>query len=186
MLIFARFITLCVQAWALYLLILNIKACWHKLLMLPLNRWENQIRTRTKIQSTRTLEPRQSKISPWLAKRSPELLGMSSHHRDWRWLATASRLPLAAGDLPACQHARRHQMLLRHLDRQLRWKLIGTTGGDIVTGLPASSLFVYSGYPAVARFITDQKVRVHGGIQIQQQQQWLLPSVLWKRPFSQY
>ena len=33
-------------------------------------------------------------------------------------------------------------------------------GGDIVTGLPASSLFVYSGYPAVARFITDQKVRV--------------------------
>ena len=70
--------------------------------------------------------------------------------------------------------------------RTQRWKLIGTTGGDIVTGLPASSLFVYSGYPAVARFITDQKVRVHGGIQIQQQQQWLLPSVLWKRPFSQY
>ena len=41
--------------------------------MLPLNCWENQIRTRTKIQSTRTQEPRQSKISPWLAKRSPEL-----------------------------------------------------------------------------------------------------------------
>ena len=37
---------------------------------------------------------------------------------------------------------------------------LGPTGGDIVTGLPASSLFVYSGYPAVARFITDQKVRV--------------------------
>ena len=32
--------------------------------------------------------------------------------------------------------------------------------GEIVTGLPASSLFVYSGYPAVARFITDQKARV--------------------------
>ena len=37
---------------------------------------------------------------------------------------------------------------------------LGPTGGDIVTGLPASSLFVYSGYAAVARFITDQKVRV--------------------------
>ena len=37
---------------------------------------------------------------------------------------------------------------------------MGPTGADIVTGLSASSLFVSSGYPAVARFITDQKVRV--------------------------
>ena len=32
-------------------------------------------------------------------------------------------------------------------------------GGNIFTGLPASSLFGGSGYPAVARLVTDQKAR---------------------------
>ena len=53
--------------------------------MLPLNCWENQIRTRTKIQSTRTLEPRQSKISPWLAKRSPELGALLTYKYSLTW-----------------------------------------------------------------------------------------------------
>ena len=39
-------------------------------------------------------------------------------------------------------------------------KLIGTTGENIFTGLPTSSLFGDSGYPAVARLVTDQKARV--------------------------
>ena len=51
-----------------------------------------------------------------------------------------------------CMASLRHSRL-----HSLRWKLIGTTGGYFVTGFPASSLFVYSGYPAVALFITDQK-----------------------------
>ena len=36
----------------------------------------------------------------------------------------------------------------------------GGGGGDIITGLPASSLFGDSGYPAVARLVTDQKSRM--------------------------
>ena len=37
-------------------------------------------------------------------------------------------------------------------------------GGGIFTGLPASSLFGYSGYPVVARFVTDQSTG--GGIKM--------------------
>ena len=58
MLIFARVIKLCVQAQALYLLILNIKSCWHncfKYATQLLGESNRQIRTRTELQSTRTL-----------------------------------------------------------------------------------------------------------------------------------
>ena len=72
MLIFAQVIKLCVQAQVLYLLILNIKSCITAEFATQLLGESDTDQNRNTIYQNALIEPRQSKIASWLAKRSPD------------------------------------------------------------------------------------------------------------------
>ena len=120
MLIFARVIKLCVQAQALYLL--NIKSCWHNCWICHSMVGRIRYGPEQKYNLPERLEPRESKISSWLAKRST---GLSSGITYWNarltlWYQLSSR-----SEIEAEGRYVRHQRSLRCKDYLQMGSLIG-------------------------------------------------------------